>query len=202
MQKQLLTSLLTLLIALPGLSLAGGRDHDGRYDRFMTFFDANKDGVVSQAEFAQSSAERFRKMDVDANGTISPDEFSQYLQERRRQRKQEKFAKLDANTDGVVSLEEYLAFNRARAEQRFRALDKDTDGFVSAKDFAESRRGNRKHAGKRIFSRLDGNNDGQISQEESQAAWLQWFTRLDINGDQTVTVDEIREAHANRRASR
>jgi hypothetical protein len=49
---------------------------------------------------------------------------------------------------------------------------------------------------------LDGNGDGQVTKEESETAWLNWFNRLDVNGDQVVTVEEIQQAHANRRTDR
>ena len=200
MKKQLLMSFIALLIAIPSVAPAyGGRGHGGKYDRFMTFFDTDNDGVVTREEFARASAQRFAKLDGDSSGTVSADELSQYLQERRRDPKQRHFESMDSNSDGYVSLDEYLAVTRERAERRFKHMDKDADGLVSSQDFGASKRGHKKYGGKRIFSRLDGNGDGQVTKEESETAWLNWFNRLDVNGDQLVTVEEIQQAHTNRR---
>ncbi|TDJ70160.1 MAG: hypothetical protein E2O38_12005 [Proteobacteria bacterium] len=199
MKKQLLTLFLVLLIGIPtGVALAHGRGHNGGYDKFMMFFDADKDGVVTRAEFSESSDQRFAKMDSDSSGTISTEEFSQYIQERRQERRQRSFKHMDTNADGRVGLDEYLDVKRERAERRFKSIDKDANGMISAEEFTALKYGRKKHSGKRIFGRLDDNSDGQIDKEESQAAWLNWFKRLDINGDQVVTVEEVRAAHVNR----
>ena len=203
MKKQLLTLFLALLIGIPtGVALAHGRGHNGGHDKFMMFFDADKDGVVTQAEFSESSDQRFAKMDGDSSGTVSTEEFSQYIQERRQERKQRSFKHMDTNADGQLSLDEYLDAKRERAERRFKSMDKDANGMISAEESTARKHGRKhgrkKYGGKRVFARLDGNGDGQIDRGESQAAWLSWFERLDSNGDQVVTVEEVREAHNNR----
>ena len=177
MKKQLLTLLLALLIGMPsGVALAHGQGHRGGHDKFMMLFDTDKDGVVTEQEFAESSARRFAKMDGDSSGTVSTEEFSQYIQERRQERKQRSFQDMDANADGQLSLDEYLKAKRERAERRFKSMDQDANGLLSVEEITASKHGHKHgrktYGGKRIFARLDRNGDGQIDREESQIAWL------------------------------
>ena len=37
--------------------------------------DANQDGIISQGEHADAAAAKFRKMDIDNNGELAPEEF-------------------------------------------------------------------------------------------------------------------------------
>jgi hypothetical protein len=82
---------------------------------------------------------------------------------------------MDINNDGVVSKEEY--FTRK-------------SGYRGDKHRHHG--GDRHHGGNRFFSRLDSNNDAQLTMEESLAAWTNWFKRIDTNNDQVVTDDEVK----------
>jgi Ca2+-binding EF-hand superfamily protein len=43
---------------------------------FLKEFDLNRDGKVTRAEFDQANAERFKKMDINGDGVITPDELA------------------------------------------------------------------------------------------------------------------------------
>jgi len=46
-----------------------------------------------------------------------------------------------------------------------------------------------------MFSKVDGNEDGQVDLNEFLANAEQRFQRMDINGDGYVTLDEAKESH-------
>ena len=194
----LATSLITtLIVALPLSAEADSAKqcHDGKHNKFMQFFDANGDGSVTIEEFQGSSKTRFERIDADNNGVISKEEFANYMQSRRDDRHKDRLAAMDADKDGQVSKEEFLNASQARAERKFARMDKDDNGLLSG-DELTSHKKHKPHFGKKVFSKLDANGDGQITQEESQAAWSEWFKRLDTNSDQVVSGDEIEQARS------
>lgn len=192
MKKFVVNGLLVsgLLCASIAMADAGGTG------RFMRYFDTNKDGAVTQAEFEAAMTNRFHTMDTDHNGVVSVTEFSHYIQQRRLEHKQARFKSIDRNGDGQVSKDEYLAYQAKKAETRFARLDKNHDGVLNTDELAS--RGFRFHHHgnhQRLFHKLDSNGDGVISLEESRKAALAWFARLDSNGDKVVTNKEATAFH-------
>jgi Ca2+-binding EF-hand superfamily protein len=193
LQTLITTFGITLLLATSAAS-AGPR-HEGGHNKFMEFFDSNGDGVVTYQEFLDASKHRFDRIDTDHNASVTEAEFSSYMKTRREERHKDHMARMDTNKDGKVSKDEFLSASQARAQRKFDRMDKDNDGLLSEAELA-ARKDHRPHFGKKVFSRIDANGDGKVTQEESQAAWGKWFTRLDSNGDQVVTVEEIAQARA------
>lgn len=169
--------------------------------KFMEFFDANQDGVVTMSELNEASKQRYAKMDADGNGAVTLEEFQAYLGDRKAQWREQRFAEMDGNGDNQISQQEYIQYKQQRAEQRYQEMDANKDGVVSKEEYLNRKRGHygkghgEKHGhhrgGDRFFSRLDSNNDEQLTLEESLAAWTNWFKRIDANGDQVVTADEV-----------
>jgi Ca2+-binding EF-hand superfamily protein len=163
----------------------------------MEYFDSNQDGVVTTSELNEASKQRYAKMDADGNGTVSMEEFQVYLGDRKSQWREQRFTEMDSNGDQQVSKQEYILYRQQRAEQRYQDMDADNDGSISKDEYLNRKRGHRgsKHShhrdGSRFFSRLDSNNDAQLTLDESLAAWSDWFKRIDANGDQVVTADEV-----------
>jgi Ca2+-binding EF-hand superfamily protein len=195
------TSLQTLAVAL-GITLilstsvvSADPRHEGSHNRFMQFFDANADGTVTYEEFLGASRNRFERMDTDSNATISEDEFSSYMQARREERHKDHFERMDANKDGKVSKDEFLSSSQERAQRRFERMDGNNDGQLSSDELGPGKK-HKPRFGKKIFSKLDTNGDGKVTQQESQAAWAKWFERMDSNGDKVVTADETKQARA------
>jgi Ca2+-binding EF-hand superfamily protein len=205
-----LSLLSTVALADPG---HGG----GASGKFMMYFDTNHDNTVTIDELNAAVKQRFGKMDADSNGEVTMDEFQAYIQQRRAEHQQQRFADMDANKDGNLSKEEYIQYRQKRLEQRFQQLDGNNDGVVSQEEYQAHKRdfrgGKHGHHGKhgygkyghhgkhgacdhrgggRFFARMDSNNDGQLTLDESLAAWTKWFNRLDTNHDQVVTVDELK----------
>lgn len=186
MKKHTVTGAALLVLAMTAAPAIA----DGGKGRFMKHFDTNNDGSVNMAEFNAAAAERFKRMDADASGVISKDEFRAYMRTRKDERKQQRFGRMDSNGNGSVERDEFLAHKQARAERKFSRMDKNADGSVSKEEYASCKK--RKHQKKRMFTKMDENGDGQISQNESLSAWSNWFKRIDANNDQVVTADEVK----------
>jgi len=186
MKKQTVTGVLLLALAMSASPTMAG----GGKGRFMKHFDINNDGSVNMAEFNAAATERFKKMDDDASGIISKDEFRAYIRVRKDARKQKKFVRMDTNKNGSIERSEYLAHKQAKAERKYTRMDKDGNGSVSKEEYASCKK--RKHHKKRMFKRMDKDGDGQVSQNESMTAWSNWFKRIDANNDQVVTTDEVK----------
>jgi Ca2+-binding EF-hand superfamily protein len=184
-------------------AVAGGGKGKGK---FMEYFDANQDGVVTMSELNEASKQRYAKMDADGNGAVTLEEFQAYLGDRKAQWREQRFTEMDSNGDNQISQQEYIQYKQQRAEQRYQEMDADKDGVVSKEEYLNRKRGyygkryGKNHGGKhghhhgggdRFFSRLDSNNDAKLTLEESLVAWTNWFKRIDANGDQVVTADEV-----------
>jgi Ca2+-binding EF-hand superfamily protein len=194
MKLQLLTALVTMSM-LSGVSMA---DRGG--NKFLHFFDANSDGMVTMDEFTAASSQRFIRMDADKNGQVSQDEFKTYMEQRQAERSQARYQKMDSNGDGQVSQTEYVDYQTHRAERKYARMDKDGNGVVSKDEYANVRSKRGKHYGKRIFGRLDGNGDGTITRAESLQAWTGWFEHMDANHDSVVTAEEIKHYRETKRS--
>ena len=192
---QTLMSTLAITLSLSTTIVSADPGHERGQNRFMKYFDTNNDGTVTFDEFLASSKLRFERIDTDKNAIISESEFSTYMQNRREQHNKERFEGMDSNKDGKISKDEFLASSQQRAERRFGWMDKNNDGQLS-NDELTSRKDHKPRFGKKVFSRIDANGDGKVTQEESQAAWGKWFERMDTNGDKVVTEEEIRQARA------
>ena len=180
-------------------TMADAMQHEGHKNRFMQFFDTNGDNVVTMDEFEGAALQRFKDMDADNNGSVTLEEFQAYIASKRQARRTEYFNRIDTNKDGSISQQEYIDYKQKKAEMRFQAMDTNKDGLLSNEEFAARSKGRKGHKhwhghdGKNpIFSKLDANHDGNITQQESIAAWTRWFNQIDANGDKTVTIDEVR----------
>lgn len=196
-----------LLSAIVAVALTGGAVQAAgkAHNKFMHMFDSNNDGKVTEAEFNAASTEHFKRMDADGNGSVNMDEFKNYVQHRRVERREHKLARIDSNHDGVISKDEFIAYKMKRVEKGFNRLDANHDGKVSKEEFVNGKgksKGKKHRRGcfskARIFKRLDANHDGKITQQESHAKWSGWFMKLDANGDKVVTADEIDKARQQR----
>jgi len=96
----------------------------------------------------------FETYDANDDGRLTQAEIDQVRQDR--------LAEFDQDGDGSLSLEEYQALwmdaMRERMVDRFQSHDDDGDGTVTAEEFTEPL--------DRIVSRLDRNDDGELTMEE------------------------------------
>jgi Ca2+-binding EF-hand superfamily protein len=198
LNQKVMVLLLSGMAILTTPVLAGSANYSDGKGPFMSFFDTNDDNVVTMDEFKDAAAKRFETIDKDNNGVVSTEEFQSFIEHKREERQEQRFQSMDSNDDGQVTREEYISYKLKRAESRFQGMDVDQDGVVSKEEYEARRSGwsghRHGHYGRgKIFAKLDANNDGQLTREESLAAWTNWFKRIDANGDQVVTADEVRD---------
>ena len=215
----ILPAVIGSLLLSPGMTLAKpSGDHSAH--GFISKLDSNKDGAISSEEFNANLVGNFSKKDKNGNGTIDLAEFSQHGKERRAEyekkkkarkaeKRAERFKVLDSNADGFVSAVEYISAATSRAEERFSKLDgADQDGKISLQEYSQKRshgdkqgkptskmKNRRSHpSAEKMFSRMDSNGDGKITQEENRLGRTSWFNKLDADGNGLITAAEFKQA--------
>lgn len=137
----------TLKILIASLAITAGAgvafaQGGGMRGQGMTFetLDADGSGEITAEDFELLKSQRFAAIDLDSDGSVSLEEFTEHAQANAAARASEMFARLDADGDGVLS-----------------------------RDALEGRMG-RGAPGERMLSRFDSDNSGGISAEEFEAA--------------------------------
>jgi hypothetical protein len=126
------------------------------------------------------------------------------------------FERMDSNHDGAVTRDELDAYRAARRAARqanaperrervFAAMDSDKNGQISKGEFdkfAESRKQHTGHltraglAGGDWFSRVDANHDEKVTLDEAQKSAMALFDAADADHNGIVTPEERRQARA------
>ncbi len=194
-RASMLLQVILLWLAVSNLATAG---YGHGYKRFLDKFDSNSDGKVTLKEFESATTNRFKRVDANGDGAISPDEFTKYIKMRRKEKMKSRIKAMDSDGDGNISKREYLKFKRTLAERHFRWLDRNSDGVISGQEieFLQKRK---QRYGKYYFYKMDTNRDGRISLTENRKSWTNWFNRLDEDHDGVITEKELRSAHDRRR---
>ncbi|WP_228275170.1 EF-hand domain-containing protein [Stakelama tenebrarum] len=113
---------------------------------FMSQYDADGDGAVTQAEFLAGREAKYNGFDLDGDGAVSE---AEYVEEY------------------IGRLDRELAERRARQIRqtyvRYGVLDSDKDRNMTLDEFNAS--------GSRMFERLDSNGDGVIDSGDTAAAY-------------------------------
>jgi Ca2+-binding EF-hand superfamily protein len=155
------------------VAIAGPGGHGRPGPRLMDF-DLNQDGSITGDEVQAVLTERFTGADTDGDGLLTQDEMSIAHEQLRQEHAAQRFAELDTDKSGLVSVEE----------------------FQAAMPSVGGRHGNR---AERMFSRLDENNDGSLSEAEMSNPPVgspgkkpeRMFSRLDLDGDGLVSSTEM-----------
>jgi len=88
-------------------------ERGGRAPSGLMRYDTNKDGVVDRAEWKAGQEARFKRLDTNGDGKLTPDE----LAAAKGRMKFDDPAALDTNHDGDISVDELQAAMKARWEK-------------------------------------------------------------------------------------
>ncbi len=143
-------ALATLLGAAAAMAQgqAPGERPNHRVERFLTIYDTNGDGTVSQAEIAAEQKRIFGAVDVDGDGKLSVAEFRRQGRLIMRTGGATLFDMLDVNGDRQVSVEE-LNGPKARWLERYNTDGTDGLGAEELATALESRRRGHRRRGRR-----------------------------------------------------
>lgn len=153
MNKSILILLATTLVSGAALAQTAGSDdarearHEQKRERAAAMFaeaDSNHDGRISKSEWQaaqlRKSNERFQKLDLDRNGSLTREEMQQVRERHKGAR-------------------------HGAMRERLRSLDTDGDQQLSRAEI-----GDRMPKLAQDFDRIDSNRDGKLSREEMRAA--------------------------------
>lgn len=148
--------------------------------------DANGDGQVTRAEFDAALKARFATLDLNGDGSATPDEVNvqrhAQAEERRNKTMTERFEMLDTNKNGQLS----------RAEFSARPPSPDgEDAHPPGRGPGPGDRGPMK--------RTNASADGTLTFEAFAARGAEAFNKVDANKDGVVTAAEIQTLTPQRR---
>ena len=194
------------------------KDHDGRIaiaelparmKQHLTAIDANKDGVLTRAEFDQGTAQlkalREKELDKNGDGKVTDEE----RHEAMRAHVVERFVEQDKNRDGYlieseVDAHEWAIVKVADANSDSRVtLDELKVAFDEGKMRPPHHGGRGMHPGmteadmkahaQKRFAADDKNSDGALTESEVPGRWAH-IKAADANQDNRVTFDELSAA--------
>jgi Ca2+-binding EF-hand superfamily protein len=148
--------------------------------RFIERFDQNGDGLVSSDEFPGQD-DLFSRLDSDGDGYIAASE-AQQRPPHGGPRNGDILAKFDADADGQLSAEEFPG-----PAEHFTDLDTDGNGYLSDQELQAGRPAPPPGSG---IEQDDADQDGKVSQAEFSGP-TELFSRLDTDGDGYISQDDV-----------
>lgn len=191
------------LAAIAGVAIAqpaANAERPGGPGGFMRQMDANTDGAITRAEFDAARATHFAARDANSDGALSGEELRRERRggpdgERRTERGPGRFNP-DANSDGAITRDEFLAGPIARFER----MDANNDGRLTDAEKPDMRRMHGHHRGGGM-RHADADRNGTVTRAEFDAQGAAMFTRMDANNDGRLTEAD-REARRAQREQR
>jgi len=129
--------------AVVGNAIASGDGFKGKYRwghhgaGAMMFrqFDADNDGVLTEAELKTGAASRIETNDANGDASLSLDEFEGVWVEMMRSPMVRAFQRLDEDGDGQLTAQEL----NERVDWALAKMDRDGDGAITRKEIGRSR---------------------------------------------------------------
>lgn len=160
-------------------------------NRFISRYDANKDGTVSRDELPAGMREGFHQIDRDNNGQLTTEEVRQHAHRQNLLR-----------TPVVVTYVWLLDTNEGRARLKdlqeaystLKQIDQDSDGQITRAELKERRQEIASKMIDKCFENHDDNDDGQLTREEARGTVIaSRFQKYDENDDGKVGKQEVKE---------
>ena len=149
--------------------------------------DRNASGSISFEEFVRASDERLARMDKNRDGNIGRDEFMAYHEAEARRRVDRIFAALDKKGTGRIA----AADLKGAEAQRLLVCDANKDRAITKAEYLSCRRRVAERWMQRIFAKYDKNGDGFSGREERVSALRGFFNSLDANKDGRISREEF-----------
>lgn len=99
------------------------------------------------------------------------------------------FERADTNSDEKLDFAEFSA----PMTVRFDETDADSNGIITEAEIEAASEGKEGRRAKHIASRLDGDDNGEITKAELEERQKEMFARLDADEDGFITVDEAKK---------
>ncbi|WP_339733636.1 EF-hand domain-containing protein [uncultured Gimesia sp.] len=173
--------------------------------------DTDQDQYLTAAEFKLTPAGRpdalskLEYLDTNGDGSLSLVEFNSKHKYRQLMFMGFIFDRFDQNQDGQLSLEEFRKTPVANPVGLLGVQDKNGDRKLNLSDFISNKSGKRLELTKFYFSKFDVDQDGWLRHDEFPVPVDQAipkysilydsdmaFLRLDIDGDQMLSLEEFR----------
>lgn len=184
--------LMTLLGALALSSTATAEPGPGKHFEKL---DTNADGKISAEEFSTHQAARFQTADSDKNGKVTLAELKAARDKHAKDRFANRLSRLDQNQDGKISRDEA----KQMSDDKFNRVDANSDGVLSQEELSNMRgkphghdkgKGKKHAPGARMWEHLDQDGDGAVTLAEMKSS-APFFARFDTNKDGFVTREEM-----------
>lgn len=156
-------------------------------DEMFEIADTSGDGFISREEFEyymmkkgghtrETIREAFRTIDRDNDGEITTDEVRKAFLRKKREMMRRSGSGRSGRSNQSDSFEEELLQCSRDADALFRKADTSGDGYLSKREFEVYMKRNTKHSDlaiRELFSMMDLDNDGYITQDEVRHVFLQ-----------------------------
>jgi Ca2+-binding EF-hand superfamily protein len=189
----------------------GGYDYKATAQALINQYDTDKNGYLDEKDAPANQAflkQNFKTWDADENGQVVVDEIKMFYElQQRPQNYRASVAAADMGGSLLTAMDtsgdNRLGLREMRtAAERLKTFDKDGDGAVSRAEvpstirFAVARGGFAySFLGGRGMAAWGGGQGGFVVRggqpQPQQAHALEWFTRMDRNGDGDVTLKEF-----------
>lgn len=218
------------MLILLGSAESFAKPMQGRHHIKRQFQQLDVDGnkALSQSEYREPLTVLFRLVDADHNGVLTATEVQDIPAVMRAAQRETLIKRHDEDGNGALSAAEFrqlqkghkrgkpsmhrryalhhivLAHHRrdnarrSSSEQMFGKLDIDGNAELSRSELRLAR----SKAGQHIFMILDTNSDMQVTESEFLSLHQQAFSSLDRNGDDELSVAELKKLKRGNRRHR
>jgi hypothetical protein len=178
------------LLAIPVFAQMGPGGPDG----------PDGQGPITRAEVKAKIDARFAEADANRDGVVTKAEWDAARAAKKAERKDAAFDRIDANRDGQISKDEWDAPRPGGMAEAGPPPEGAGSPPPGDADSGKHGGGHRGHGGPGMmmggdmFDRMDANHDGKVTLAEAEAKPLEMFDKADTNHDGIVTPEERKAA--------